>query len=45
MTFKSSKKKVATVDKAGKIVAKKRGTTKITIRVGKKKIVKKLKVK
>ena len=39
--FKTSNKKVATVSKKGKIVAKKKGTCKITVKVGKfKKVIK-----
>jgi uncharacterized repeat protein (TIGR02543 family) len=45
VTFKSSKKSVATVDAAGKVTALKKGKAKITIKVGKKKIVKKITVK
>jgi hypothetical protein len=42
VTFKSSKKSVATVDAAGKVTAIKKGTAKITVKVGKKKIVRNL---
>lgn len=44
ITWKSSKKKVATVSKKGVVVAKKAGTTKITATSGKKKAVCKVKV-
>ncbi len=43
--WKSNKKKIATVSKKGKVKAKKKGTAKITARVGKKKLVCKVKVK
>lgn len=39
ITYKSSKPKIAAVNKNGKITAKKKGTTKITITSGKKKII------
>jgi uncharacterized protein YjdB len=45
VTFKSSKKSVVAVDKAGKLTALKKGKAKITITVGKKKIVKTVTVK
>jgi uncharacterized repeat protein (TIGR02543 family) len=45
VTFKSSKKSVATVDAAGKVTALKKGKAKITIKVGKRKIVKAITVK
>ncbi|MDR1775567.1 MAG: Ig-like domain-containing protein [Actinomycetes bacterium] len=45
VTFKSSKKSVLTVDKAGKITAHKRGKAKITIKVGRKTYKKMLRVK
>jgi uncharacterized repeat protein (TIGR02543 family) len=45
VTFKSSKKSVIKVDKAGKLTALKRGKAKITVKVGKKKVVKTIKVK
>jgi hypothetical protein len=45
VTFKSSKKKIATVDKAGKITALKKGKVKITVKVGKKKISKVIRIK
>jgi uncharacterized protein YjdB len=37
ITYSSSNKKVATVDKAGKVTAVKKGTTKIIAKVGSKK--------
>ena len=43
--WKSNKKKVVTVDKTGKIVAKKKGTAKITATFGGKKVTKKITVK
>ena len=43
--FKSSNKSVATVDKAGKITAKKPGKVKITITSGSKKVVKTVRVR
>ena len=45
VTFKSSKKKIATVDKAGKVTVKKKGKVKITTKIGKKKFVRIIKVK
>ncbi|MDR0519551.1 MAG: Ig-like domain-containing protein [Clostridiales Family XIII bacterium] len=45
VTFKSSKKSIATVDAAGKVTALKKGKAKITVKVGKKTIVKKISVK
>jgi hypothetical protein len=45
VTFKSSKKKVATVDKYGRLVAKKKGKTVITVKAAKKSVKLKLKVK
>jgi hypothetical protein len=42
VTFKSSKKSIATVDAAGKVTVLKKGKVQITIKVGKKKVVKKL---
>lgn len=45
VTYKSSNKKIATVNSKGKIVAKKKGTAKITIKAGKKKVTCKVKVK
>jgi hypothetical protein len=45
VTFKSSKKSVATVDAAGKVTAIKKGTVKITVKAGSKKVVGKLTVK
>ena len=42
ISFKSSNKKIATVNKKGKIVAKKKGTAYITVKAGK--ISKKVKV-
>jgi hypothetical protein len=45
VTFKSSKKSVATVDAAGKITVLKKGKVKITIKVGKKKMVKSFTIK
>jgi hypothetical protein len=45
VTFKSSNRKIATVDKAGKIKAVKNGKVKITIKVGKKKITKTIRIK
>lgn len=44
VTFKSSNKKALSVDKAGMLYAKKKGTYKITVTAGKKKITKKVKV-
>jgi hypothetical protein len=44
VTFKSSKKSVLTVDKAGRIVAKKKGKATVTVKVGKKTYKKKIKV-
>lgn len=44
-TFKSSNSKVLSVDKAGKLKAKKKGTAKITVKAGGKKKVVKIKVK
>ena len=45
VTFKSSNKKVATVSKAGKIKAKKKGKATITVKAGKKKVKIKVTVK
>lgn len=45
ITFKSSKKSVITVDKAGKITAKKKGKAKITVKAGGKKKIITIKVK
>ena len=45
ITFKSSNKKVATVNSKGKIVAKKKGTAKITVTSGKVKVTCVVKVK
>jgi hypothetical protein len=45
VTFKSSKKSIAKVDAAGKVTALKKGTVKITVKIGTKKVVKKLTVK
>ncbi|HCT91112.1 MAG TPA: hypothetical protein DF613_07005 [Lachnospiraceae bacterium] len=45
LTYDSSNKKVATVNKKGKITAKKKGTAKIIVRSGKKKAVCKVTVK
>jgi uncharacterized protein YjdB len=45
VTFKSSNRKIATVDKAGKIKAVKKGKVKITIKVGKKKLTKTIRIK
>lgn len=45
LTFKSSNKKVATVSSKGKITAKKKGTAKITVQSGAKKVVCTVKVK
>ncbi|MDR0519662.1 MAG: Ig-like domain-containing protein, partial [Clostridiales Family XIII bacterium] len=44
-TWKSSKPKVAKVDAAGKLTALKKGTTKITLKVGNKKQVIKITVR
>lgn len=44
-TFKSSNKSILTVDKAGKITAKKKGSAKITIKAGAKKKIVKITVK
>jgi uncharacterized protein YjdB len=43
--FSSSKKSVLSVDKAGKITALKKGTAKVTVKIGKKKYVLTVKVK
>lgn len=43
--WSSSKKSVATVSKSGRVTAKKRGTAKITAKVGKKKLICKVTVK
>jgi uncharacterized protein YjdB len=43
--FKSSKKSVVSVDKAGKLTALKKGKARITVLVGKKKVVKAVTVK
>jgi uncharacterized protein YjdB len=43
--FKSSKKSVVTVDKAGKITALKKGKAKITVTIGKKKYTQTITVK
>lgn len=43
--YKSSNKKVATVNSKGKIVAKQKGTVKITVTIGKKKVTCTVKVK
>ena len=43
--YKTSNKKIATVNGKGKIVAKKKGTAKITVMIGKKKVTCKVKVK
>jgi hypothetical protein len=43
--FTSSKKSVLTVDKAGRVTALKKGSAKITVSIGGKKVVKKIKVK
>jgi uncharacterized protein YjdB len=45
VTFKSSKKSVLTVDRAGKLVAKKKGKATVTVKVGKKAYKKKITVK
>jgi uncharacterized protein YjdB len=46
VTFKSSKKSVLTIDKAGKLVAKKKGKAVITVKIGKKTVkTKKITVK
>jgi hypothetical protein len=45
VTFKSSKKKVLTVDKAGKLVAKKKGKATVTVKVGRKTYKKKITVR
>lgn len=45
VTFKSSKKSVVTVDPNGKLIAKKKGTAKITIKSGRKKAVCKITVR
>lgn len=45
VTFTTSNKKVATVSKTGKITAKKKGTAKITVASGSKKVTVKVKVK
>jgi uncharacterized protein YjdB len=45
VTFKSSKKSVLTVDKAGKLVALKKGKATITVKAGGKKYVKVVRVK
>ena len=45
LTYTSSNKKVATVDKKGNIKAKGKGTAKITVKSGKKKVVCKVTVK
>jgi uncharacterized protein YjdB len=45
VTFKSSKTKVVTVDKAGKLVAVAKGKAKITIKAGSKKVTKTVTVK
>jgi hypothetical protein len=45
VTFKSSKKSVVSVDKAGKLIAHKKGKARITIKAGKKKYVKTIRVK
>lgn len=45
VTYKSGRTKVATVDKAGKITAKKKGTAKITVKCGSKSVEIKLTVK
>jgi uncharacterized protein YjdB len=45
ITFKSSKASGLEVDKAGKLTAKKKGSYKITIKCGSKKVIKKIKVK
>ena len=45
LTFKSSNKKVATVDKKGVVTGKKKGNTKITIKAKNKKLTIKVKVK
>lgn len=45
VTYKSSNPKVATVNSKGKIVAKKRGTTVITVKSGNKKVTCKVRVK
>ena len=43
--FKSNKKSVLTVDKAGKLIAKKKGSAKITVKAGSKKKTIRIKVK
>jgi hypothetical protein len=43
-TFKSNKKKIVSVDKAGQITALQKGKAKITIKVGKKKVTKTIRV-
>jgi uncharacterized protein YjdB len=45
ITFKSSKKKVFTVDKAGKITALKKGKAKLTVKAGGRKSVMNVRVK
>ena len=45
VTYKSSNKTIATVNSKGRITAKKKGTAKITIQSGKKKVTCKVKVK
>jgi uncharacterized protein YjdB len=45
VTFKSSKKSVVSVDKAGKLTALKKGKAKITVKIGKKSYSKTIKVK
>lgn len=45
LTYKSKKKKIASVDKFGVITAKKKGTAKITVKCGKKKVTVKVTVK
>jgi hypothetical protein len=45
VTFKSSKKSVITVDKAGRLTAHKKGTAKITAVIGNKKVIKEIVVK
>ena len=44
MTYTTSNKKVCTVTKGGVITAKKKGTAKVTVRSGRKKVVIKVKV-
>jgi C1A family cysteine protease/uncharacterized protein YjdB len=44
VTYASSKSKVVSVDKAGKLTAKKKGTAYITVKAGSKKIRKKIKI-